>query len=161
KTVATAEQVLDVDPDFIVATKRGSFVESLTGTREFRAEYGVRTFVSNTHSPADGTTTFENPQEEYDQLGESLVAKEEDKKLNDRTQEAVDNADVKSGKSLAFLFNINDAAPWVDGRYGISNDIAKLTGSTNVFEDLKEARNEVSWEAFAEKDPDYIVVADI
>lgn len=68
---------------------------------------------------------------------------------------------MNSGKSLAFLFNINDAAPWVDGRYDISNDIAKLTGSTNVFEHLKEARNEVSWEAFAEKNPDYIVVADI
>lgn len=40
KTVATAEQVLDVDPDFIVATQRGSFVESLTGTREFWADNG-------------------------------------------------------------------------------------------------------------------------
>ena len=161
KTVATAEQVLDVNPDFIVATQRGSFVESLTGTREFWAENGVRTFVSNTDCPEDGTTGFENLQKDYEQLGEILGAEEEAKKLIDQAKEAVDKADVNSCKSLAFLFNINDAAPWVDGRYGISNDIAKLTGSTNVFEDLKEARNEVSWEAFAEKDPDYIVVADI
>ena len=63
--------------------------------------------------------------------------------------------------SGALLYSIFDGAPYIGGKLSIAQDIFDLTGVKNVFEDANEAWPELSWEALADKDPDFIVLADL
>lgn len=160
KTVPTNEQLRAVDPDFIVTTQEGSFTPQLSGTREEWAKLGVATFVSNTECGAPGESGFDLIFRDYEQLGQLMDAKPAADALIKEQRSLVEASRMKSGKSLAFLFALKDSA-FVDGRKGIANDISEITGSTNVFGSLPETRNEISIEAFADADPDFIVIADL
>ncbi|MDY5129877.1 ABC transporter substrate-binding protein [Actinotignum urinale] len=162
KTVPTNEQLRDVNPDFIVTTQKGSFTNALAGTREEWKKYNIPTFVSNTECGKDGEKGFDLIFRDYEQLGTLLGAEKEAKALIDEQSAIVKKSRIRSGKKLAFVFGVEEGGILhVDGKKGIANEISELTGSTNVFGDLKKTRNEVSMEALADRNPDYLVIADL
>ncbi|WKD58522.1 ABC transporter substrate-binding protein [Corynebacterium caspium] len=162
KTVPTNEQLRSVDPDFIVTTQEGSYTKQLSGTREEWRDLGVATFVSNTECGTPEESGFELIFRDYEQLGKMLGAEKEAAALIKEQRSMVEKGAMKSGKKLTFLFGTKDGGlVYVDGKKGIANDIANITGSVNAFGNLPETRNEISMEAFADADPDYIVIADL
>ncbi|WP_040353930.1 ABC transporter substrate-binding protein [Corynebacterium caspium] len=163
KTAPTNEELRDYDPDFIVTTQQANFTKQLGGTREEWYQHGIPTFVSNTECGKEGETGFDLIFRDYEQLGKILSAEDQAQKLIAEQKLAIKAATMESGKKLSFLFVVakDGAKVYVDGGKGIANDISSITGSVNAFGNLPETRNDISMEAFADANPDYIVVADL
>lgn len=168
---ATAEQIRSVDPDFIYSPFIINYTRDKSGDRQEWVAAGVQPFVSNVDCRDEpenkGKDGFALIAEDFRQLGvmfdkqdtaNSLV-----KDLDDAIAQAREVAD-KGGKhhvSIAFLYSMYEGAPYIAGSKSIAQDMADFNGARNVFDDVHEDWPTVSWEAFAGKDPDYIVLADL
>lgn len=65
-----------------------------------------------------------------------------------------------TGQTVGFWF-ANSESPYVAGGMGAPQIMATAVGATNVFADSQDEWPQVSWEAFAQKDPDVLVLGDL
>lgn len=168
---ATAEQIRSVDADFIYSPFMVNYTRDRSGDRHEWQKVGVQPFVSNVecrdqpeNHDRDG---FELIAEDFRQLGVMFDRRDEADRLIADLDDAVAkarNLAATGGKhhaSIAFLYSMYEGAPYVAGSKSIAQDMANLNGARNVFDDLDEDWPAISWEAFAGRDPDYIVLADL
>lgn len=167
------EAVLAKEPDFLAATYHADLPGEGKTTMDQLAKLGVPTYMA----PAEcalapggkGDGRRDTPltldvilQEPLDlgrimgvpEAGEKLVAD-----LKARMAKASESKPGK-GKTVAFWF-ANSESPYVAGGYGSIELAAKGVGLTNVFDSSHDEWPQVSWEAFAQKDPDVIVLGDL
>ncbi|MGP6173890.1 ABC transporter substrate-binding protein [Corynebacterium sp. A21] len=165
-SIATAEQIRNADADFIYAPFASVFTADQSGTRQEWADLGVRTFLTNTQCPdhADnaGKSYFELLEKDFQQLGVLFDAEDNAAELIDHQRQTVAAAgEIEAGKTVAFLYSVYEGAPYIAGGSGIAQEMSELLGLENVFADVPEEWPEISWEAIAEADPDYLVLADL
>lgn len=86
--------------------------------------------------------------------GETLIDE-----LEGRRQAALDGIDA-SGQTVAFWFS-DLKTPYIAGGLGAPNLLAHDVGAVNVFADLDDDWPATTWEDFADRDPDVIVLADL
>lgn len=163
-SIPNAEAIRGVDPDLVLSPFESVWTESGTGTREEYSKLGVGTFTTNVECAKPDEDPYTVLERDYEQLGTLLGKEARGKELIEEQRAAVKaakEANSNSHKSVGYLYSIFDNAPYVAGNYGIPSAISTATGSINVFAGLDEAWPQISWEAFADADPDVIVLVDL
>jgi iron complex transport system substrate-binding protein len=169
----TYEVALGADPDFVTASFGRHYAQGGVAERSRFAETGIESYLSPTDcdhgTSINGGGTRTTPltvdvlYQEIRELaaifdvqsrGEALV-----EELETRRQAALDGIDA-SGLSVAFWF-ADLKTPYIAGGMGSANLLATEVGAVNVFADLDDDWPATTWEAFADRDPEVIVMADL
>jgi iron complex transport system substrate-binding protein len=167
------EELLGLEPDFVLAGYNGVFTDEEFGTRASLEELGVRTWIFSPLCPSDdGLTdetidpadvTLDNVYADLRDLGalfdveDTAEAVIEDMQARiDEVAEAVAEADETPE---VIIGRPDDEGFRVSGGPDFGTEIIELAGGVNAAEDLDEARNvDLSTEALIERDPDFILV---
>lgn len=169
----TYEVVLDTDPDFVTASFGRHYAQGGVAERSRFEDTGIPSYLSPTD--CDGGTsingggtrtqplTIDSLYQEIRELaqifdvasrGEALV-----EELEARRQAAVASVDA-SGQTVAFWFS-ELRTPYVAGGPGAPGILANEVGAVNAFADMDDDWPATTWEDFADRDPDVIVLADL
>src|SRR5699024_3095466 len=168
--VASAEQIRTVDPDAMLSPFESVYTDDGAGTREEWKKLGVATWYSNVEcrdkDGNEGKNAYDLLLKDYQQLGQLFGAEDKAAELEKKHKEHVDAAtesvkDAPKDLSGALLYTISDGGPYVGGKHYHAQGNFDLNGVKTVFDDANEAWPELSWEALADKDPDFIVLADL
>ena len=157
--VATTEQLIDVEADFVYAGYPDGFSES-RHTRDQLHDLGMQTRL-NVEGCNLGAFGFPQLFDEIRSVaaifgvaerGEALIGD-----LSNRL-EAVKTALGNAAAIPVFIYNGGDTAPnAVLGNTLLSQAVA-AAGGENIFADVANRYGAVSWEQVAEREPQYIVV---
>lgn len=153
------ESFLALKPDFV-----SGWLQSLSakgvGTPEELEQEGIAPYVE---SALQGNATIDDVYKDYEQLGkifnvenraQKVVAdmKEQIKEVEDRNKTVPEDK-----KPLVLVYDSGDKDAYVVGG-GFANNLITLAGGKNIFGDLKNQWNTVSFESIAAKNPDIIIV---
>ncbi|WP_181774872.1 helical backbone metal receptor [Amycolatopsis pittospori] len=164
--VLTAEPLRAANPDFVTASFKELFTADRAGTRDELEALGVPTYVSAVNCPDGATEAFERLFRDYENLGKVLgvadraseLAKMQRAVLAEARQAA---AKRPQGLKVAWVYSVFKDVPYVAGRTGMPSEMSRISGVTNVFDDIDQEWPEVSWEAIAGRAPDVIVIGDL
>ncbi|PFG27881.1 ABC transporter permease [Corynebacterium renale] len=160
--IPTAEQIRGVDADLIVSPFSLVYDADTSGTREENAKLGVGAWYTNLECQDPDANAYDTLEKDYEQLGTLLGREEEAKKLIDFQREQVSKAEsTGKGQRVAYLYSVYEGAPYVAGNFPITETIGEITNTKNVFSDIEEDWPSISWEAFADKDPEIIMITDL
>jgi iron complex transport system substrate-binding protein len=169
----TYEVVLDTDPDFVTASFGRHYAQGGVAERSRFADSGIPSYLSPTD--CDGGTsingggtrtqplTIDSLYQEIRELaqifdvasrGEELIVE-----LEGRRQAALAGLDA-SGLTVAFWFS-DLKTPYMAGGLGAPNLLATDAGAVNAYADLDDDWPATTWEDFADRDPDVLVLADL
>ncbi|MDY5133160.1 ABC transporter substrate-binding protein [Actinotignum urinale] len=165
---ATAAQIRTAEPDMIYTNFKVTYTADKGGTREEWQKLGVKPFLSNlecaNQGDNKGKSRFELLEKDFDQIGKlwgaEKVAEEQIKNL----REAVAAAKKHAGKdkpTFAVVYSMYNGVPYIGGKLSLAQDMIEAVGGRNVFDDLNDSWPEVSWEALADKNPDYLILVDL
>lgn len=157
--VATTEQLIEVEADFVYAGYPDGFSES-RHTRDQLHDLGMKTRL-NTEGCNLGKFGFDELYAEIRSVsaifgvrerGEALIADIE-KRL------AAVEEDLKGADAIpVFVFNGGEAAPRAVLGNTMLSHVVSRAGGENIFGDVANRYGQVSWEQIAERMPEYIVV---
>ena len=166
------ESVLAKEPDFATATYRADLPGEGKTTMDDLAGLGISTYMAPaecalTKTSGDGRRTtpltmdvlYQEPLE----LARIMGVPQKGTELVDSLKARMEKASTGrpgAGKTVAFWF-ANDESPYVAGGWGSTQLAADAVGLENVFAESHDEWPQVSWEAFAEKNPDVIVLGDL
>ncbi len=154
------ERILEVEPDFAYGGYGKAFAESEGRSREAFADAGIDTHLNREYCGEDGVTMVD-VYEEIRTVGgifgvreraERLVADLEERIA--RTVGAVEGAPAVP----VFVYDSGDKSAYTAGGEGLGNEVIRLAGGRNVFDDVDEVFGDVSWEQVVEREPEVIVV---
>lgn len=165
----TGEQLREATPDLVVASFTDQFTKDQVGTREELADLDLPSYISAVDCPQDndsGKTSFDRLFDDYANLGRIFGAEDRADKLVQEQRDALEQARRTAGKvegkpTVVWLYSVYKGLPYVAGRTGMPSEMSRLVGARNAFDDVDQDWPEVSWEAIAEKDPDFLVVGDL
>src|SRR5699024_5106320 len=136
KEYPTREQVLDLEPDFVVAGMTSALSETAGYTREDLDGEGINTFLFSEYC-GDGFPDIELLVEDYRQLGQVLGAETAAEELIDRilgelaeVTEALDAAGVEPVRTL--FYDSGQDQPHTLGGNRICKRIAEYAGAQNI-----------------------------
>jgi iron complex transport system substrate-binding protein len=157
--VATTEQLLAADADFVYAGYPDGFSES-RHTRDQLQDLGMKTRL-NVEGCNLGPFGFPELFNEIRSVAAIFGVEERGDKLIDDLSARLDAVKNELGGSRpisVFIYNGGDATPnAVMGNTLLSQAVA-AAGGENIFADVANRYGQVSWEQVAERAPDYIVV---
>ncbi|QKW10450.1 ABC transporter substrate-binding protein [Streptomyces sp. NA04227] len=167
--ILTGEQLRAAAPDFVISSFRDLYTKDRVGTREELGGLDLPAFLSSVECPgADKSrrTAFDRLFKDYEELGRVFGVRDRAAALVAKQREVVSRAEktgerTKHRPSVAWVYSVYNGVPYVAGSSGIPSDMSRLVGAENVFDDVREEWPEVSWEEFAERDPEVIVVGDL
>lgn len=168
------ETALAQNPDLVIGSLTYTFTEAGSGSFNDYAKVGVPAYLQhsacvNTAESAaeDGTRTQKITVNDIYQdvldistlmgdktKGEQLVAQ-----LKQRV-EGVQNNQGLTGKTVAFWYASTES-PYMAGGTGAPQIIADANDMTNIFADRLDEWPEISWEAVAAANPDYLIIGDL
>lgn len=164
KEYPTREQVLDLEPDFVVAGMTSALSETAGYTREDLDGEGINTFLFSEYC-GDGFPDIDLLVEDYRQLGQVLGAETAAEELIDRilgelaeVTEALDAAGVEPVPT--FFYDSGQDQPLTIGGTGIGNLIAEYAGAENITPEGEKPYFASSWETIGERAPEAIVILD-
>lgn len=168
--IPTTEQIRMVDPDVIISPFKSVYTDDSSGTRAEWHRLGVQTFISNIECRDEpenqGLDGYQLLEKDYEQLGEIFGAHVDAKAMRDKQLAAIKEAgkvkkDVPKGTKAAVLYSIYEGAPYIAGNESIAQNMFDIVGLKNAFGKVQDPWPEISWEAFADANPDVIVLADL
>lgn len=157
--VATTEQLIEAEADFVYAGYPDGFAES-RHTRDQLHELGMKTRL-NTEGCNLGRFGFEELYQEIRDVaaifdvtprGEALVSSMQER------LEAVDAALDGAVPVSVFVYNGGDAPPRAVLGHTMLNAAIERAGGRNIFNDVEQRYGTVSWEQIVEANPEFIVV---
>lgn len=160
--IPTTEQIRDLDADIIVSPFALSFDADTAGTREENAKLGVGTWYTNLECQEPGANAYDTLEKDYEQLGKLFGREAEAQALIEKQRQAVAEAEsTGTSQTVAYLYSVYEGSPYVAGNFPITETIGEITNTKNVFSNIEEDWPAISWEAFADKDPEVIIIADL
>jgi iron complex transport system substrate-binding protein len=157
--VATTEELIEVEADFVYAGYPDGFSES-RHTRDQLHDLGMQTRL-NTEGCNLGPFGFPELFEEIRSVasifgvadrGEALI-----EELSARLDDVAQNLEGTDPISV-FIFNGGDTTPNAVLGNTLLSQAVEAAGGENIFADIANRYGQVSWEQIAEREPDYIVV---
>ncbi|WP_404933973.1 ABC transporter substrate-binding protein [Nitratireductor sp. ac15] len=157
--VATTEQLIEVEADFVYAGYPDGFSES-RHTRDQLHDLGMKTRL-NTEGCNLGRFGFDELYAEIRSVaaifgvrerGEALIADMEMRLA--AVAEQLEDVEV----TPVFIFNGGEAAPRAVLGNTMLSHVVSRAGGENIFGDVANRYGQVSWEQIAERMPEYIVV---
>lgn len=167
----SSEIVLELDPDLIVAGWESNLTDAGAGERQMYEDLGVATWVppSACEQPGEGhrpaPLTFDDVFAEIALMGRVLgpeaEARAEELIAEQREQLAgLDDRTADAAGLRAVWWSSNNQTPYVGAGEGAPQLLLDAAGLENVFADLPDRWENISWEDFAAADPDVIVLVD-
>lgn len=150
------ETLLAQKPDFVYATVYSFGKHGVAPVEDFQKEKVNFYCINGTFSK---TPSIKDIYKDIEDLGKIFNKKDEAKKLIEELKNREDkfNKDAKKGDVKVMAFDSGDKTATTSGK-GIEDEIISLAGGKNVFGDLKNSFEEVSWEDVAKKNPDIILI---
>lgn len=157
--VATTEQLIEVEADFVYAGYPDGFSES-RHTRDQLHDLGMKTRL-NTEGCNLGKFGFDELYEEIRSVAAIFGVRERGEALIADIEERLSAVEEKLAgvKALpVFIFNGGESAPRAVLGNTMLSHVVSRAGGENIFGDVANRYGQVSWEQIAERAPDYIVV---
>ncbi|WP_433328297.1 ABC transporter substrate-binding protein [Spirillospora sp. CA-294931] len=162
KEYPSYEALLSVEPDFVYGGWTSTFDEKEGRGRAALRKAGIDTHLNGEECPK-GPVTMATVEEELRTIAkifgvpgraERRIAAQ--RAVLDRVRGGI--AGVAPLKIA--VYDSGDKTVFTAGGAGIGNELIRLAGGTNLFSDLKKAYGDVSFEQFAERAPEVIVIYD-
>ncbi|MFD0901583.1 ABC transporter substrate-binding protein [Actinomadura sediminis] len=156
------EVLLAAEPDFVYGGWASAFAENDGRSRAALRNAGIGTHLNIEECP-DGPVTMATVEEEIRTVAKifGVPARAEERIASmravlRRTADALAGADPLK----VAVYDSGDRTVLTSGGAGIGNEIIRLAGGANLFADLDDAYGDVSFEQFAERAPEVIVIYD-
>ncbi|MGL5821374.1 MAG: ABC transporter substrate-binding protein [Sarcina sp.] len=153
------EGFLALKPDFV-----SGWLQSLeakgTGTPAELEKEGIAPYVA---SALDGNATINNVYDDYMQLGRIFGVEDKATQVVNKMKadiKAVEDSVAKTSEAnrpKVLIYDSGEKDAYVAGG-GLANNLITLAGGRNIFGDLNNQWNTVSFESIASKNPDIILV---
>ncbi|MST61659.1 ABC transporter substrate-binding protein [Peptostreptococcus anaerobius] len=150
------ETLLSKQPDFVYATVYTFGKHGVAPVEDFQREKINFYCINGTYSKEPSISDIYT---DINDLGKIFRKESEAKKIVDELKERENSLRNKIKKSdiKVMAFDSGDKTVMTSGK-GIENEIISLAGGKNVFSDLQNSFEEVSWEEVAKRNPDIILV---
>jgi iron complex transport system substrate-binding protein len=171
KDYITKEALLGANPDFVFAGYGYGFSQEKGVTPESLKALGVTTYLLTEACLQEGQGGARGAADPLSSLyldmtnlgkifgiearAEQLVAS-----YKARVQAAQRSLPPGKPPVSVFLYDSGTDAPLTSGAYAVPNDLIKLAGGRNVFDDVKDSWTTVTWEEVVKRDPAFILIAD-
>ena len=156
------EVVLDLDPDFIYGRSSAfSDKDSAIATHDTLSSYGIMS-LSSIEGYKLGCDVEDVYQDFYNLVKIFQVEDKADEVVEGMKTKIADVEDKVKDADPIKVFNFDcdmDGGAYTPGN-NFTSKLIRHAGGVNVFEDLEDTWNTVSWEAVVEADPDIIVIND-
>ncbi|KUI05796.1 ABC transporter substrate-binding protein [Mycobacterium sp. IS-3022] len=156
------ETLLAAEPDFVYGGWASAFDEKEGRGRERLIEVGVDTHL-NTENCTPGPMTVSAVDDEIRTLGEIFGVRERAEQEIERQRRTLQD----SGEQIhgvapidVAVYDSGEATVFTSGGEGIGNQIIESAGGRNLFADIPKVWADVSFEQFAERAPDVILIYD-
>lgn len=152
----TVEVLLAEKPDFVYATVYTFGKYGVAPVEDFQKEKINFYCINGTFSKE---AKFSDIYKDIEDLGKIFRKEDEAAKLIDRlkSREEALRANVKQTDVKVMAFDSGDKAVLTSGK-GIEDEMIRLAGGNNIFGDLDNAFEEVSFEEAAKRNPDIIII---
>lgn len=152
----TFEVLLAEKPDFVYATVYSFGKYGVALVEDFQKEKINFYCINGTYS---AEPKFSDIHKDIEDLGRIFRKEDEATKLikDLKAREEALKADVKQTDVKIMAFDSGDKAALTSGK-GIEDEMIKLAGGKNIFGDLNNAFEEVSFEEVAKRNPDIIII---
>lgn len=157
--VATTEQLIEAEADFVYAGYPDGFSES-RHTRDQLHDLGMKTRL-NTEGCNLGKFGFEELYAEIRSMSAIFGVRERGEALIADIEERLAEVEAKLDGVEAmpvFIFNGGESAPRAVLGNTMLSHVVERAGGANIFGDVANRYGQVSWEQIAERAPEYIVV---
>lgn len=157
--VATTEELIEVEADFVYAGYPDGFSES-RHTRDQLHDLGMKTRL-NVEGCNLGPFGFAQLFEEIRSVAQIFDATERGEALIASLEARLEDVAAKLGDVepiKVFIYNGGDAPPNAVLGHTLLSQAVAAAGGRNIFADVANRYGQVSWEQVAEQEPDYIVV---
>lgn len=158
----TKEQILDLDPDFVVGGMRSAFNDKEGRSRESFTDVGIPTFLFSEYC-GSGFPDIGMLENDYTQLGEILGAEDAAQQVTDGVVAGLDAIDSELAgvePTPTFFYDSGEDAPMTIGGVGVGQLIADHAGAANIFPEGERPYLDTTWEIVGERAPQAIVVLD-
>ncbi|WAY18914.1 ABC transporter substrate-binding protein [Mycolicibacterium fortuitum] len=156
------ESLLAVEPDFVYGGWDSAFDEKEGRGRQRLADAGVHTYL-NIEDCRSGPVTMSTVDDEIRNIGTIFG-------VADRAEQQIEKLHRDLGRSESRLrgvkplrvavYDSGEATVFTSGGKGIGNLMIEAAGGVNVFADVPKVWGDASFEQFAERAPDAIVIYD-
>lgn len=157
--VATTEELIEVEADFVYAGYPDGFSES-RHTRDQLHDLGMKTRL-NVEGCNLGLFGFPELFAEIQSVANIFGVAERGEELNAQLQARLDTVAAAVGEQepvSVFIYNGGTDAPNAVLGHTLLTQAVAAAGGKNIFSDVANRYGQVSWEQVAEREPDYIVV---
>lgn len=157
--VATTEQLIEAEADFVYAGYPDGFSES-RHTRDQLHDLGMKTRL-NTEGCNLGKFGFEELYAEIRSMSAIFGVRERGEALIVDIEKRLAEVEAKLDGVEAmpvFIFNGGESAPRAVLGNTMLSHVVERAGGANIFGDVANRYGQVSWEQIAERAPEYIVV---
>ncbi|MGL4763286.1 MAG: ABC transporter substrate-binding protein [Sarcina sp.] len=155
------ENFLGLKPDFASGWYQ-SLTAKGTGTPQELENAGIHPYVA---SALEGNATIENVYSDYRELGKIFNKEEKAETIITKMKSEIKDVEKKisnindKDKPKVLIYDSGNKDAYVVGG-GFANNLITLSGGKNIFSDLKNQWNNVSFESIASRNPDVILVTD-
>ncbi|WP_083410439.1 ABC transporter substrate-binding protein [Mycolicibacterium rutilum] len=156
------EVLLNSEPDFVYGGWMSAFDEKEGRDRRRLADAGIATHL-NAEDCADGPVTMATADDEIRTLGRIFGIGQRAERVVEQqrhTFEAARAAVADAAPVTVAVYDSGDTTVYTSGGHGIGDQIIEASGAVNLFADVPKVWADVSFEQFAERAPDVIVIYD-
>ncbi|QFG27597.1 ABC transporter substrate-binding protein [Actinomadura sp. WMMB 499] len=156
------ETLLAAEPDLVYGGWASAFDEKEGRSREALKKAGIDTHLNNEECP-EGPVTMAAVEEELRTVAEIFGVPDRAEKRIASMRTVLEGVEKKlSGVSplKVAVYDSGDKTVFTAGGAGIGNEMIRLAGGTNLFSDVAKPYGDVSFEQFAERGPDVVVIYD-
>jgi iron complex transport system substrate-binding protein len=167
KEYPSREALLGVQPDFVYAAYASAFDDTAAGARGDLAKLGANSYISPAGCPKDvrpKTITLDTAYGEIREIGRIFGVAKRAEQLIATYQADLQATQAKisaATKPLRVFWYDSEDPPSVGACCGIPNELMRLVGAENIFNDAQGSWATVNWEDVVARNPDMIVLVDV
>jgi iron complex transport system substrate-binding protein len=156
------EVLLNVEPDFVYGGWMSAFDEKEGRGRQRLADAGIATHL-NTEDCASGPVTMSTVDDEIRTLGRIFGVSQRAEQVIERQRRTLEATEIAVGDAAPVnvaVYDSGETTVYTSGGHGIGSQIIAAAGGVNLFADVPKVWADVSFEQFAERAPDVILIYD-
>ncbi|OBB42912.1 ABC transporter substrate-binding protein [Mycobacterium sp. 852002-51961_SCH5331710] len=156
------ENLLAVEPDFVYGGWASAFDEKEGRGRERLSDVGIDTHL-NSENCSDAPMTLAAVDDEIRTVGRIFGVSDSAEREVERQQETLEESRycVRDAVTVdVAVYDSGEATVFTSGGQGIGNRIIESAGGRNLFADVQKVWADVSFEQFAERAPEVILIYD-
>ncbi|MUN42525.1 ABC transporter substrate-binding protein [Actinomadura litoris] len=162
KEYPSFEALLAAEPDFVYGGWSSTFDEKEGRGRPALREAGIDTHLNIEECPR-GPVTMATVEEEIRTIAKIFGVPERAEKRINALRAVLDRVKSKTtgtAPTRVAVYDSGDKTVFTAGGAGIGNEIIRLAGGANLFSDVRKPYGDVSFEQFAERAPDVVLIYD-